>query len=380
MKKIVFIIIGVIVLAIILFSAFKGNKKGKGIDSETKLEIAVVKKDTITATLEEIGEIKPEKVIEVKSKVSGKISKMYVEEGDRIKEGDIIAEIEPDMNQARTISSIKSNLKLASINLQSAQDNYNAQKKLYENGFISEDDLKKFSDNLEKAKIDHQSALEQYELVKETGITEEELKIIAPASGTIIEKKIEQGEMVVSGGSSFSGGTIILSIADISKMIIETGINELDIGKVELNQPVEINVSAFPDVKYKGKITHISPMAKNENNIRIFDIKIAILNQDERLKPGMTANISISGKCRKGILTVPMQAIFEDDNGNDIVYRVKNDSITDKQIVKTGINDFEKVEILEGLSLNDTISLQPPEKKLSEKKETNIKRGKLRRG
>ncbi len=376
MKKIIFIIICVIVLAIILFSVFKGNQKRKKINAESKLKIAIVKKDTITVTLEEIGEIKPEKIVEVKSKVSGKIKKMYVEEGDQIKEDDIIAEIEPDMNQASTLSSIKSALKRTSINLQTSQDNYDAQKKLFEKGFISEDDLKKASDNLEIAKIDYQSALEQYELVKETGITEEELKIIAPASGTIIEKKVEQGEMVVSGGSSFTGGTVILTIADLSKMIIETGINELDIGKVELNQPVDINVNAFPDAKYKGKITHISPSARNENNIRIFDIKIAILNQDERLRPGMTANVSISGKSKKDILTVPIQAVFEDDKGNDIVYQVENDSIIREQIVKTGINDFEKVEILEGLSLNDTISLEPPEKELSEKnRNVNIRRG-----
>jgi len=371
MKKFVWIVVVIIVIVILVLVLSKGKKEEASKNKFNGNDTVIAKLGDISIILDEVGEIKPVKEVNVKSKISGKIKKLYVEEGELIDEGDIIAEVEPDMQQAQTLSRIKSNLQTAEIELETAQKNFNSDRKLYEKDFISDDEWLASQNALKKAEINYQSALEQYQLIQEIGITEENLKITAPVSGTVIHKDVEEGEMVVSS-ESYSGGTVILTIADLSKMIILAEINEIDIGKISISQPVDISIEAFPDADYKGKITHIAPMAKiGNNNIRVFDIKISIENLTPNLKPGMSANVTIIGRTSKNVITVPIQAIFQDENGNNIVYKVESDTLITPQIVKTGINDLEKVEIIEGIAAGDTISLK-------EKPKTNNAYSKIR--
>ena len=371
MKKFVWIVVVIIVIVILVLVLSKGKKEEASKNKFNGNDTVIAKLGDISIILDEVGEIKPVKEVNVKSKISGKIKKLYVEEGELIDEGDIIAEVEPDMQQAQTLSRIKSNLQTAEIELETAQKNFNSDRKLYEKDFISDDEWLASQNALKKAEINYQSALEQYQLIQEIGITEENLRITAPVSGTIIQKNVEEGEMVVSS-ESYSGGTVILTIADLSKMIILAEINEIDIGKISISQPVDISIEAFPDADYKGKITHIAPMAKiGNNNIRVFDIKISIENLTPNLKPGMSANVTIIGRTSKNVITVPIQAIFQDENGNNIVYKVESDTLITPQIVKTGINDLEKVEIIEGIAAGDTISLK-------EKPKTNNVNSKIR--
>ncbi len=356
MKKFLWIIIVVIVVAVIAFSVI-GKKKTGEEPAKKKTPTAVAKKDDISIVLDEVGEIRPVKEVNVKSKLSGRIIKMFVDEGQYIEEGAIIAEIEPDMNQAQTLSRIKSNLKTAEINLEKAKRDYETSKELYAKDLNSDEELRDAENALRLAQISYDSALEQHQLVEEVGITEKNLKITAPVSGMIIHKDVEEGEMVVSS-ESYSGGTVLITIADLSQMIILTDINEVDIGKVSLGREAKITIDAYPDAQFHGKIIHISPMAEVANNgIRTFQVKVSIDNPTDDLRPGMSANVTIIGKTRKDVVTVPIQAIFKDDNGNDLVYKVQSDTLITRTIVKTGINDLQNVEILEGISEGDTVSL-----------------------
>ena len=356
MKKFVWIIIAVVVIVVIIVSV-TGKKKGVQPEGEKKSPTAVAKIDNISIILDEVGEIRPVKEVSVKSKLSGRIIKMFVEEGQYIQESDIIAEIEPDMAQARTLSQIKSTLKTTEINLENARKDYESSKELYEKNLISDEDWRDAQNALKLSQISYDSALEQHELVEELGIQEKNLKVTAPVSGMIIHKNVEEGEMVVSS-ESYSGGTVLITIADLSQMIILTDINEVDIGKISLGREAKITIDAFPDKKYHGVITHISPMATVGNNsIRVFQVKISIEDRLKEIRPGMSANVTIIGKTRKDVVTIPIQAIFQDENGNDIVYLVKSDTLITSAVVKTGINDLQKVEILEGVAEGDTISL-----------------------
>lgn len=359
-RRKIFIWIAVIIIVIVGISILIQSKKehnpienGKFSKSQT----AIAKRDTISIVLDEVGEIKPIKEVQVKSKISGKITDMPVEEGDYLNNGDIIAIIEPDMQQAQTLSRIKSDLKSAKINLETAMRNVKSDSILFAKKLISEDGLISAQNLFEKAKINYNSAQEQYDLIKEQGITEANLKLTSPASGTIIQKNVEEGEMVVSS-ESYSGGTILLILADLSKMIILAEINEIDIGKIAEGQKVDIGIDAFPDNDYKGKITHIAPMAKiGQNNIRVFEVKISIDNLTSELRPGMSANVTIQGKTKENIITVPIRAIFQDKNENNIVYKIESDTLVTPHIVKTGINDLQRVEIIEGIATGDTVSL-----------------------
>ncbi|TSA24103.1 efflux RND transporter periplasmic adaptor subunit [bacterium] len=356
MKKFVWIIIVVIVIVVIVVSV-TGKKKNSEQEGDKKTSTAVAKIDDISIVLDEVGEIRPVKEVNVKSKLSGRISKMFVEEGEYIHVSDIIAEIEPDMAQAQTLSRIKSTLKTTEINLENAQKDYESSKELYDKSLISDEEWRDAQNGLKLAQISYDSALEQYKLVEEIGITETNMKVTAPVSGMIIHKTVEEGEMVVSS-ESYSGGTVLITIADLSQMIILTDINEVDIGKISLGREAKITIDAFPDKKYGGEIIHISPMAAiGNNNIRTFQVKVSIEDNLKELRPGMSANVTIIGKTRKGVVTIPIQAIFQDEDGNDVVYIVKSDTLITSAIVKTGINDLQKVEIMEGVAEGDTISL-----------------------
>jgi len=231
MKKFVWIIIVVIVIVVIVVSV-TGKKKNSEQEGDKKTSTAVAKIDDISIVLDEVGEIRPVKEVNVKSKLSGRISKMFVEEGEYIHGvSDIIAEIEPDMAQAQTLSRIKSTLKTTEINLENAQKDYESSKELYDKSLISDEEWRDAQNALKLAQISYDSALEQYKLVEEIGITETNMKVTAPVSGMIIHKTVEEGEMVVSS-ESYSGGTVLITIADLSQMIILTDINEVDIGKI----------------------------------------------------------------------------------------------------------------------------------------------------
>lgn len=335
---------------------------GKKADSSQahKVKAHVVETGDITVKLEETGEIMPISDIDVKSKVSGKILAFYVDEGDYVHKGDHIADIEPDYNQAQTISNVKDNLELAEITLKNAKQDLKNKEKLAADSFVSSDELEDFQDALRRAEINYQSALNQYDLIKEIETDGNVSKLIATASGTVIQMLVEEGEMVVASTSSFSGGTVILKLADLTEMIVTSRINEVDVSKVSKNQKVDIRVDAYPYERYHGKIRKIAAMATTYNNVKVFPIEIKIDEVDEKLKPGMTANISIIGEEKNGIVVAPIRCIFADEEGNDIVYRVKNDTISTMQPVKTGINNFQQVEIVDGLAAGDSISFTEP--------------------
>ncbi len=362
----------ILVLLVILISSCnvsKGKKdrsKFGGKAKHHKVELG-----TIVIKLEETGEIQPIREIEQKSQVSGKLVKFFVEEGDYVNKGDLIAMIEPDFNQAEAILRVNSNLKLSEIELENAREKYNKRKELFANNYISETELDNYKDAYTTAQINYNSALQQYELVKEIESDDNLSKLHSTAFGTIIQKPVEEGEMVVSSSGSYSAGTVILKLADLSRMIVDTKINEVDISKIEIGMKVNIQVDAYPYDNFDGEITKIAAMAINYNNVKVFPVEIELKEVDERLKPGMTANITIIGEERKDIVVIPIRCIFSDDEGNDIVYKVKNDTIGSGDIVKTGINNFQQVEIIDGIAVGDTISTKEPE---SEKtNEMNIK-------
>ncbi len=360
MKKFIIIVVVIVIIAAIIGFISQKNK-GKIKHKSEKVKAYTVKKGGITVKLEETGEIQPIKEIKVKSIVSGKILKFFTEEGDFIKQGDIIAEIEPDYNQAEKIARVKSTLELTEIHLKNAKRDYQDKLKLFEENFVSQKEMESYSDALTEAEINYNAALQQHELIRDIETEGNVSKIISTASGTVIQKSVEEGEMVVASTNSFSEGTVILTLADLDRMIVDSRINEVDISKIRKNQEVEIQVDAYPYEKYAGEIQKIAAMAVNYNNIKVFPIEIEIIDVDDKLKPGMTANITIIGEKRKEILVIPIRTIFSDEDGQDIVYKVKNDTIAESIAVKTGINNFQQVEIIEGLAEGDSISFSEPE-------------------
>ncbi len=354
-------IIWIIVIAVLVTAGVLLKKKKGNIAPISKTVKSIkVEKGEIVIKLEETGEIQPIREIDIKTKIGGKVTKFFVDENDYVHAGDVIAYIEPTYEQSAQITNIKNNLRSAEIRLRRAEEDVNNSRELFGKNYISQYELDQAEDEYTTAKLDYDKWVEQNQLIEDIETEGTIAKVVATASGTVIQKMVEEGEMVRSDIGSYSEGTVVVKLADLTNMIVSSSINEVDISKIHKDQDVTIQVDAFPYKSYEGKITKIAATAVESNNVKVFDIEISILNSDEHLKPGMTANITIIGETRSDILTIPIRAIFNDEDGNDIVYKVENDTISANVMVKTGINDFQKVEIISGLEEGDQISLSAP--------------------
>lgn len=343
--------------AFFILCALLEGCQSRGTAKKSKsIRTAVVGRGDIRIVLQEVGVIDPLYKAEVKSKVSGTITDIRVEEGQKVSTGDVLAVIEPDVGQANIISQIESTLRKAEVNVKQTEREFNRKKELFEEGLIAQDELEEAEENLSIARIEYSTALEQLKLLGAGG-SASLYKVRAPTPGVIIEKRMEKGEMAI-GTSSYTGGSILFVIGDLEQLVVKAEINEVDIGKIREGHPVEITVDAFPKELLNGEITMISPSARDKDGVKVFDIRIEIVSPNPLLKPGMTANIDISAEKRENVLVVPIESIFTRKE-KDVVYARRNAEWV-REEVAVGINDLDKVEIVSGLAEGDTIALENP--------------------
>ncbi len=364
-----------------------GGAGADGLEQASAARRAKAAVGDIAVTLTEVGEIQPKTKVLVKSKVSGKIRTLTAKEGEWVNKGDALATVEPDMAQARTVAVLKSDYGRAKVDLERARQDHERDVELHAAGHISDEALKLSKDAYDIAAIEYQSALEQMKLAAEDGVTVEPgaesaelLEILAPASGIVIELQIEEGEIVTSGAVSYTSGSTLMAIANLSAMQIKAGVNEVDAGKIRNGENVTIDVDAYPNVEYHGLITHIAPAARNVDGVKIFDIEIDVTDTDQRLRPGMTANIEIQGDHREGVLTVPVEGVFR-KQGRQVVYVFdgsENEPV--EREVTTGVSNIEAVEIVSGLKDGEEIALYDPELEGEDKTEDELRRERMAGG
>ncbi len=387
MRKKIWIIIIIVLLLIVVGVVVKSCKsKAKAKANPVAMqESYTVVRGKIESKIEITGEIQPQTTVQIKSKVSGKVVKFYADENDYVKTGQIIADIEPDYNQASTLASVRSRLKTSEIRLKNAEKDVTDKTQMVAQNYISQKEADLAKDELESARLEHQQALQQYELVKELDTGSKVTHVYATASGTVILRAIQEGEMIVSSNTSYGEGSVIMKVADLSRMIVKSNINEVDIAKFKTGQAATIKVDALPYEEFTGKITKIAPMAIVDNNVRVFPVEISFGKTSTQLKPGMTGNVSILGETKNNVLIIPIRAVFTDDKNQDVVYlnkpeaakstttaKATKNTATSKAVsgtaiaqptatpVKLGSNDLQMVEVVQGLKEGDKISLTEP--------------------
>jgi HlyD family secretion protein len=396
MKKHMRWLIPVAVVAIVVAVVLGGGRRGGTVNADEPGAAATgilggrtgtCEVGDVSVLLTEVGVIQPETMVEVKSKVSGKIVSLHVEEGDYVRKGQLLAKVEPDMAQARTVATLKSGFGRARVDMERARQDYARDVELHKAGHISDEEFQLSKDDYDIAEIEYESALEQMRLAEEDGVTmdpetesDELLDIVSPASGSVILVEIEEGEIVTSGALSYTSGSTLMTIADLSKMQIRAGVNEVDVGKIRDGQDVSIDVDAYPSVTFHGAITHIAPAARDEQGVKIFDVEIDITDSDQRLRPGMTANIEIQGDHREGVLTVPVEAVFK-KGGRYVVYVVAPEGGEPvERDVTVGISNISKTEIVEGLTEGETVTLYDPDLENTETTDDDQRRAQMARG
>lgn len=343
-----------------------------------KSQTHTVARGQILSQIEITGEVQPQTLVSIKSKVSGKIVKFYVDENDYVSIGQKIADIEPDYTQANTLFNTKAQLQKAEIRLANARKEMADKTILKDKQYISQQDYIDAENELKAARIDFEQATSQYEMIRELDVPGIVTHVFATASGTVIERKINEGEMVQSSINSYGEGTVLMKIADLSRMIVKSNINEVDIAKFSLQQEARIKLDALPYEDFEGRIVKIAPSAITENNAKVFPVEISINAAGTKAKPGMTAAVSIIGDSRQDVLIIPIRAVFSDDKNQDVVYLmpksidkskgkdVKPDPQSSAPLatpVKLGANDMQMVEVISGVKEGDNISLTEPQSK-----------------
>jgi len=384
-----------IALALVIVIAFVAMKAKGSTPKEPKLPAKVGKAEVadIQVKVTEVGNVQPEVKVDGKSAVSGKVISILHRDGYTVKNGDVLARVEPDLNQAQSLADVKNALSAARIRYDQAKKNSEQDNSLFNSGLLAGKQQRDSEAEYLAAKQEYEKTQEKYNLVEKSGIpinqSPEKFQgsnVVAPMDGVVLTKNVEIGESITSGVSSFNAGTVLFTVADVSKMIVKAGVNEVDIGKVRVGMPVKITLDAYPKVSFAGRVDRIAPAVRLDDKVRVFDVEIRLDAQGRELRSGMTANIEMIGEKKPHVITVPVESVFQRDEGEIVFVKKKIDpkkiaeaktpakdkdgkpqvdkdawkQFFEKRVVVTGLSDNSRVEILKGLKAGDEVALEDP--------------------
>ena len=337
---------------------------------------------TLEVSIEASGVIEAISSVEIKSKASGEVLFLGAEVGDFIDKGFMLAQI--DQRTANNIvDQTESDLEAAKVRLLNAEAQYERGKELHKNSSISDKDFEDIKENYAQAKSTVVRTEVSYENAK---ISLDDTVVKSPISGTVISRPVEVGQVITSPTSAFGEGSIIMTMADLSKVRVRALVDEIDVGKVEIGQKVSIKVAAYRDKEFIGTVSKIEPKAYIQQNVTTFPVLIDINNEQNLLLIGMNTDVVIEILKKDVVLSVPTMSLRTrkdiytatsvlniDKEGIDIFLKEKvvgenfNRFIVIKDSgngpylswVKVGISDLYNVEIIEGLSKDDVVYILP---------------------
>ena len=377
MKKAIIIIVIVVVVLVLSFVAIRGCRTGG--DSQIE-NTATVERGNISKTVVATGKIEPLYRAEIKSKIGGLINQFYVEEGDRVTVGQKLVEIIPGVTPVEMVQA-RTEVKAAAYDKIVAEKQYLRTKELKEQKLISSEKYDRDKANYDTAKARFYAAMAQLrvleqgsnveslvegieisdqdrlEIEKETREAMASMTLIAPISGIVLSRDTDKGSAVIPISSAY-GGTMIMTLADVSEKHFRGDVDEADIGKVHLGLPARIYVEAYPDESFKAELTHISPQGREEEDIINFEIRTIVSDQENRLRVGMSADAELILEEHENVLVIPEGAVIY-ENGKTFV-NIQDDSVEEgmrKVEITKGISDGLRTEVLSGLEEDQIVVL-----------------------
>ncbi|MFD2542522.1 efflux RND transporter periplasmic adaptor subunit [Lacinutrix gracilariae] len=331
--------------------------------------------ETITVKTVATGSILPKDEVLIKSNISGVVEEIFVEAGEYVKAGDLIAQIRviPNVssltNAKGTIAINQTALQTANINLQTQQTSYDRQKALFDKGVISANDFEAIENSylqakqsVEQAKINVNTAKQNYDIVK-TGTTSglgniAQTQVRATVSGMVLDVPVKEGNQVIEA-NNFNEGTSIVSLADVKKMIFEGKIDESEVGKIKEGLPLEITVGAIEDKKFDAVLDYIAPKGVAENGAIQFEIKGTLQKIDSTfIRAGLSANASIILDKVEKVLAIKEALVqYDSETKKPFVEIQKGDQEFEKKDVELGISDGIFVEVKSGITKEDKIKV-----------------------
>lgn len=306
------------------------------------------------------GKIEPRNEVNVKPQISGIITHLYKEAGDRVQAGEVIAKVKviPDMQQ---LSSAEARVRLANVNVAKAKVDYDREKTLFDKGLVSADEYDKIAHAYHQAQEELTAANDHLQVVRD-GVSKSNANasstlIRSTITGLILDVPVKVGNSVILS-NTFNDGTTIASVADMNDLIFRGNIDETEVGQLVTGMPMEITIGALQNLKFEASLEYISPKAVEAGGANQFEIKAAVnVGGSHYVRSGYSANAQIELASAKNVLTIPESAI--EFSGNDTyVYVIKgteDNKTYERKKVQTGLSDGLNIEIKGGIGAKDLI-------------------------
>ncbi|MDP9159762.1 MAG: efflux RND transporter periplasmic adaptor subunit [Acidobacteriota bacterium] len=389
------IIVSIVVAVILVFAGalYAFTRGGTKIDPS---KLGKVEKGDLAKSVVATGKVEPITKVEVKSKASGIVKKLLVDAGDKVKKGQLLAqldkqEIEAQVAQSRAaLQAAEANLKSSEADWQRAKvdaeapdvpmlkSNYERAVQMAKDGVVSQSALED-ADKGYKMGINKQNVAKAQIVVLQAKIAQSQAQIAqsranlqqldeqlsytdvqSPIDGVVLSRDVEMGDAVSSILVLGSSATLVMTLGDTREVYVKGKVDESDIGRVYLKQPARIKVESFKDKTFNGVVTKISPMGVEKDNVTTFEVRVSINNPGGELKAEMTANAEIILEEHKNVLQIPEGAILydKDKKASVEVPDPKQKDGKRKLAVNIGISNGAKTEVLSGLKENDQVVLQ----------------------
>lgn len=329
---------------------------------ETRASVEVTKGKIIEKALA-VGTIEPEYQVEVKSKVSGVVKRIFAEPGTYVNAGDPLIEVQPDPTPLE-LAEAKRNLELSEIQVNNLTSTLERQSQLKERGMISEDAYEEAERAYNDAMVRLQMNRERLELLESGKVTiggiEIESVIKAPISGYVLDKMVNIGDPVVPL-TTYQAGTVLMNMADMSNLIFKGNVDEIDVGKMQEGMDAELKIGALPGTVVYGKVSKISLKAIEVDNATVFPVEIIITDDTGvTLRAGYSANADVIVKKLEDVLVIPERLItFKDEKAFvEVLTDETTGAIVEKEI-ETGTGDAIVIEVKEGLAEGEKVLEKP---------------------
>ncbi|GAB4365173.1 MAG: efflux RND transporter periplasmic adaptor subunit [Calditrichia bacterium] len=322
----------------------------------TRRTVKVVRSTIVDKALA-VGSIEPVTEIDVKSKISGVVGRLYADVGDYVKAGDLLVEIKPDPTPLE-LAQAKRDIEMASIELETLGKELQRKKQLRAKGLISDQEFEVLSKQYEEAKLRHQIYQERLDLIEKGKVkiadTKIETVVKSPMNGFILEKYVNPGDPVVPL-TSYQPGTPLMRMADMNDLIFKGTVDEIDVGKIREGMKCELQVGALPGKIISGTVTLISLKARKEDNTTVFPVEIKIDETNETLlRAGYSANAHIIIAQRDSVLCLPERVVtFRNDSA--FVQIPVGAEGSEERYIKTGLSDAIQIEVIEGLQEGEEV-------------------------
>lgn len=357
MKIVKYVGIGLFIIAVLWAAAFfvKSNSKSAIVyETETPFKTNIEQKTVAT------GKVVPEDEVMIKPQISGIIDEIVVEEGHKIKSGDLIAKIKVVPNE-QSLLSARGRVQNAEISLGNAKTEYERNKTLFEKGVVSNQDFLTVELRYNQAKQELVNAQNDYQIIRSGsagGSSTANTFIRATVSGTILEIPVKEGDQVIQA-NNFNDGTTIATIADMTKMIFEGKVDEAEVGKLEIGMPLLVSFGAIQEKEFEAKLCFVAPKGVEESGAVQFKIEGDMnLSDDVFIRAGYSANASIVLDKKENVLAVKEALLqFDKESEKPFVEVQTGDQKFERRDIETGISDGINVEIVSGLTETDKVKV-----------------------